>query len=143
MSLDKQVSDFLGPVVDSLEPGELKKLQNTIANDIRKSTRQSINAQQTPEGQAWEARKAERRAVKPRKMFVRLKLNTFLRIRNKPGQVVLGWENRTGRIANIHHHGGTDSTNDNARYPARELIGITSAHEALIERRIIEHISAK
>ncbi|MGM3174768.1 phage virion morphogenesis protein [Dickeya lacustris] len=77
-------------------------------------------------------------------MFQRLCGYRFLRMRADSGGASVGFDGVAARIARVHQYGERDKVGPNtfARYPVRELLGITPADERLIHEAVINSLGS-
>jgi len=155
MSELKALEDWVAPLLDRLSDGERRKLAMAVARDLRAANAASIRAQQTPDGDAWEARKQparNRRGEIRRKtqagkegmrMFVKMGAARNLKAMATPTEAVVGFVGRAERIARVHQFGLSDRVMPGGpmyRYPARELIGITTDTVERVRDLIAKHL---
>lgn len=155
MSELKAFEDWTAPLLDRLSDGERRKLAMAVARDLRAANAASIRAQQTPDGEAWEARKQParnkrgeiRRKAQANKtgmrMFLKMGTPKNLKAMATPTEAVVGFVGRAERIARVHQFGLSDRVMPGGplyQYPARVLIGITAEQAErvrdLIARRL-------
>ena len=135
------------PLLDKLSAGERTRLARAIATPLRRSQTQRIAAQRNPDGSGYEPRKPRIRDKKGRVrkgMFARLRTARYLRSRVTPNSVAVEFVGRVSRIARVHQEGGSDRVSKNGprvRYPARGLLGFTSADERLVRDLLIDHLT--
>ena len=74
-------------------------------------------------------RRSEKTKTKPDPMFRRLRQERFLKASAYPDAAVVGFSGRAAAIARIHQDGLSDKVSHNAtaRYPQRQLLGLTEA----------------
>lgn len=137
---------YLQPLIESLEPAERSKLAKKIGRDLRISQRQRITTQQNPDGSAYIPRRTRLREQKgkiKRKMFTRIKSNSYLKVLSNSDSIAVGFIGRVSRIANIHQNGLRDRASrsaSNTVYPKRELLGFTNNEIKLVEESFLKHL---
>ncbi len=138
LTLDaSELEQHITAVMQTLPPSAQAALARKIAKALLDDTKASMQRQESPDGKAWSARKRiNGKPTSKRKMFVRMRLAKHLKIRNKPGQAVIGWVGPAARIARISQFGLTDPNNFDADYPKRPLIGLTPEHKELIQSTV-------
>lgn len=143
------LEDWAGGLLARLEPAERRRLNQSIAQELRRSQRRRIAAQRNPDGTPFAPRRE--RAVRgkqgriKRQMFTKLRTATFLKLQSDPSSIAMGFFGRAARIARIHQYGLRDRPGRNApdvRYEQRELLGFTSADLDLVRDRLLDHLSA-
>lgn len=131
---------WIAATLAALSPAAQVKLLRKVGQDLRRANVRRMTAQQTPDGASWASRKNPARRGK---MMQKLRTGRHLRLTVSRGELRLGWAGRDGRLARIHHYGLRDRLQYGmAQYPARELIGISAADEALIRDSIIRHLGS-
>lgn len=155
MSELKALEDWAAPLLDRLSDGERRKLAMAVARDLRAANAASIRAQQTPDGEAWVARKQPARNKRGEirrkaqtgkagmRMFVKMGAARNLKAMATPTEAVVGFVGRAERIARVHQFGLNDRVvpgGPTYRYPARELIGITADQVACMRNLIVMHL---
>jgi phage virion morphogenesis protein len=137
-----ELDSHIGAVMKSLAPTEQAKLTRQIATYLQHKTQKDISAQRDPGGEPWQARKQLKgRSRNRKKMFVRMRLARNLKIRNKPGQVIVGWLGPAARVGKISQYGLKDPRNHNAQYAERVLIGLTPQDSSHISDIVTEFIA--
>lgn len=142
-----QLDAWLTHTLERLTPAaQKKKLLRKVGLDLRRTTARRIAAQQSPEGDAWPARKPQPRKKnhRPRqKMMQKLRHTRHLRLRVEQDSLRLGWTGSAGRLARIHHYGLRQKLAYGvAQYPARELIGLAAGDEQLVRDSILKHLES-
>ncbi len=148
MSDDLQrLENWVAPLLAKLQPGERRKLNQTIARDLRRSQQQRIAAQREPDGTPYAPRKSHKHRNKKgrikRQMFNKLRQARRLRLRSTPDEIAISFMGRAARIARVHQYGLKDRPGKgqaDVRYERRELLGFSSADLKLIEDKLIEHL---
>ncbi len=148
MSLESNINElqpWLQAYIDRLSPAQRKKLMRTIAQNLAKTNRQRMSAQQSPSGETWQERKPQRDKKNNRKkLFIKLRQAKRLRKRVQGERIIVGFSGSAGRIARIHHYGLRQRLQfGEADYPARELIGIPDTDKKMTEQTILSHIEGK
>lgn len=155
MSDLKALEDWVAPLLARLSDGERRKLALAVARDLRAANAASIRAQQTPDGEAWEARKQPARNKRGEirrkaqagkagmRMFQKMGAAKNLKAMATPTEAVVGFVGRAERIARVHQFGLSDRVTPGGpmyRYPARELIGLTDAQIERVRDLIATHL---
>lgn len=155
MSDLKALEDWVAPLLARLSDGERRKLALAVARDLRAANTASIRAQQTPDGEAWEARKQPARNKRGEirrkaqagkagmRMFLKMGTPKNLKAMATPTEAVVGFVGRAERIARVHQFGLSDRVTPGGpmyRYPARELIGMTDAQIERVRDLIATHL---
>jgi len=141
---------FAGELLASLEPTARAELARRIARELRQSQQKRIAAQQNPDGSAFAPRKARLRAQRGklrRQMFARIRLAKHLKTRATGNEAVVAFTARVSHIARAHQFGLRDHVDHRrgikADYPARQLLGISVADEALIRDLAVAHLAGR
>lgn len=143
----RALDSFAADLVASLEPAARKELAQRLARELRASQQQRIAAQLNPDGTPYAPRKPQLRHRKGRlrAMFAKLRTARFLKAKGTPEGVLIDFTNDVQRIARVHQLGLRDrvsrKTGAEADYPARQLLGISDADEALIRDRVTAHLA--
>lgn len=138
----------------NMQPAQRKRLAGLIARDLRTSNSQRMRAEQSPDGQDWEPRKAQtslrsqrgrvRAAAQAKNpMMAKLRNARYLKTKSTANNAFVEFASKAARIANVHHHGLTDKVNDfgtRYQYPARELLGIAEADLTKLRGLITDHL---
>src|SRR5450830_1039068 len=151
MSELKALEGWVAPLLDRLSDGERRKLAMAVARDLRAANAASIRAQQTPDGEAWEARKQPGGEIRRKaqagkagmRMFQKMGAAKNLKAMASPTEAVVGFVGRAERIARVHQFGLSDRVTPGGpmyRYPARELIGLTDAQIERVRDLIATHL---
>ena len=156
MSELKALEDWVAPLLDRLSDGERRKLAMAVARDLRAANAASIRAQQTPDGEAWLARKQPARNKRGEirrkaqagkagmRMFLKMGAAKNLKAMAAPSEAVVGFVGRAERIARVHQFWLSDRVTPGGptyRYPARELIGITADRVERVREMILRFLS--
>jgi phage virion morphogenesis protein len=132
-----------------LTPAERRKVANAAATALRAANARRIRDNVTPDGAKMEPRKPqetkkEGRIKKRARMFKGLRAFRRLKKTATPDSLEIGWNAADSRIALVHHHGLTAPvTRDSRRrikYPARPLLGVSSADEDALIDALLEMI---
>jgi len=142
------LEDWAGGLLAKLEPGERRRLNQSIARKLRKSQQQRITAQRNPDGTPFAPRKerdlrAKKGRVK-RKMFTALKTAKYLKLQTDANTIGLAFLGRTARLARVHQYGLRDRPGQNSprvKYEQRELLGLTSADLDMIRDDLLAHLA--
>jgi len=141
---------FAADLLARLEPAARTELARRIARDLRASQQRRIAAQQNPDGTPYAPRKPQirgRAGKVRRQMFSRLRLARFLKTRVTADEAVIAFTDQVSRIARVHHFGLRDRVNRRtgleADYPARQLLGISEADEALIRDLAVDYLAGR
>lgn len=141
---------FAADLLARLEPAARTELARRIARDLRASQQRRIAAQQNPDGTPYAPRKPQirgRAGKVRRQMFSRLRLSRFLKTRATADEAVVAFTDQVSRIARVHHFGLRDRVNRRtgleADYPARQLLGISEADEALIRDLAVDYLAGR
>lgn len=140
------LEDWAGALLAKLQPTERRKLNQTLARELRRSQQQRIAAQQNPDGSAYAPRKPRKNLRRQGriKMFAKLRQAKHLKLQSDADSIALGITGRAGRIAHTHQHGLTDRPERNGpeiRYARRELLGFTEAELDMIRDRLLHHLA--
>ncbi len=118
-----------------LSPSARRKLTQQLAQDLRRSQQQRIQAQQDPDGTPYTPRK-QRKSFKDKQgrikkqkaaMFTKLRTNTHLKAKADENQIEVGFEGRVARIARVHQYGLRDRVSSKQaliQYDERTLLGL-------------------
>lgn len=142
-----QLEDWLQPFLDRLTDAERRKLALDIARELRRKNAATIRAQHGPDGEAWAPRKnpmrdqrGQLRKRKAQSMFAKLAGSKHLRAQVESGDAVVGFTDRTERIARVHHFGLRDSVKPGGPeydYPARPLLGVSNDFMERLKDRLV------
>lgn len=144
----RKLEDWAGALLVKIEPKERRKINQTIARELRRSQQQRIKAQRNPDGTAYAPRKKEPKRtksgkIKQKAMFKKLSLASRLRMSSSANVVGIAFMSRNARIARIHQYGLHDSPGGKSprvKYDKRELLGFTDKDLAMIKDRLIDHL---
>lgn len=128
----QRLDTWLAPLLHQLSPSQQRQLARQVALRLRNANQQTMAAQQSPDGQAWQPRKNRSRDARGRlrqgPMFKKLRTARHLRAQVMGNAAVVQFMGRTERLARIHHFGLRDRVAPGGAeisYTARELIGIS------------------
>lgn len=153
MSADlEDVQAWAAGLLARLTPTERKKVNRTIAAELRRDQNLRITAQKDPDGIPYEPRKQRRTSKNlrgkkghiKRRMFTRLKTAKHLRIQATSDEAVVGFTGRAGRVAKVHQQGLRDRAAPGApdvRYPVRRLLGFNDENRARILDALAAHLA--
>ncbi|QXZ10275.1 phage virion morphogenesis protein [Comamonas sp. Y33R10-2] len=145
----ERLEDWLVPLLHKLEPAQRRQLAREVALSLRKANQQTMAAQTSPEGEAWEPRKHRahdaRGKLRQGPMFRKLRNARNLKARGFANEAVVQFLGRAERIARVHHLGLRDFVNPGGAeydYPARPMLGINEHQLEEIRDFILESITA-
>lgn len=149
MSELKALEEWAGALLVKLEPKERRRINQSIARDLRRSQQKRIRAQRNPDGTAYAPRKkAPQRTksgrIKQQAMFRKLGAAARLKLASDSNSVGIGFMARNARIARVHQYGLKDRSGRNSKsvqYAKRELLGFSDADLDLIRDKLIDHLS--
>ena len=142
------LEDWAGALLAKLQPAERRKLNQSVARELRRSQQQRIAAQQNPDGSAYTPRKPRqnlrgKQGRIKRQMFSKLRQAKHLKLRSTADSITLGFMQRTARLARVHQYGLRDRPGRNApdvQYPERQLLGFTDADLDQIRDSLLQHL---
>ena len=148
------LEQWAGALLARLEPAARRKVNQQVAQDLRRSQQQRIKAQQSPEGTPYAARKPRKQLrekqgrIKKQKaaMFARLRTSAHLKLNADANQIAVGFLGRVARIARVHQFGLRDTVCKNGpevQYAERQLLGFSSADRELIKDSLLRHLAEK
>ena len=82
--------------------------------------------------------------IKRAAMFVKLRQTRYLRTESDSSGLAIGFAGRVARVARVHQLGESDRVAPRGpqyRYPARVLLGFTSADRDMIRDTLLKHIT--
>lgn len=140
------LEDWAGALLQRLKPTERRKLNQTIARELRRSQQQRIAAQQNPDGSAYAPRKPRKNLRRGGriKMFAKLRQARYLRLQSDADSIAVGFLGNSARIARVHQEGLEDSVErggPKVRYARRELLGFTEAELEMLRDRLLQHLT--
>ena len=151
------LATWLQPLIGALQPAARRGLAAHIARELRRANQASMRAQQSPDGQAWEARRARitaanslragaaRARQRTAPMMVKLRQARYLPTTATPDEAALTFAGRVLRIARVHQFGLPDRVAPGGPqhvYAERPLIGLSEELTDNIKRMVIEHLTA-
>lgn len=141
------LEDWAGALLAKLQPTERRKLNQSIARELRRSQQQRIAAQQNPDGSAYAPRKP-RKGLRGKagriKMFAKLRQAKHLKLQSDADSIAVGFLGNSARIARVHQLGLNDRPERKGpeiRYARRELLGFTEAELEMIRDRLLQHLA--
>lgn len=142
------VEAWCNELIARLEPAARRTLAREIAKTLRVSQQKRIAAQQNPDGSAFAPRKPQLKDKKgriKRQMFSKLRTAKYLKADSSPDAAIVRFTHAVDRIAQVHQFGLRDRVNRKtgleAKYPARELLGLTDADQASIREIVTAHLA--
>ena len=147
MSEFKPFEEKLKGLLDAMSPAARRRLAVDIAKRLRQSQQQRIKSQRAPDGTAYAPRKPQRIRDKKgrvkRAMFAKLRNARYLKASGNDSAATVEFTGRVKRIARVHQYGLRDKAYANApaiKYAARELIGLNTSDQNMINDLIIEYL---
>ncbi|MDY7546713.1 phage virion morphogenesis protein [Glaciimonas sp. CA11.2] len=152
MSDDLQaIEEWAGALLLKLAPAQRRAVNKQVAQDLRRSQVKRIVSQQTPDGEAYTARKQRKNLrgksgrIKRQKaaMFAKIRKQKSLTIQQDENQLSVGFFGRVARIARVHQEGLTDKVSKKGpevRYAARPLLGFSAEDHALIRDSVLRQL---
>ncbi len=145
----QRLENWLGPLLRQLSPVQQRALARQLAQRVRKANQQTMAAQQSPDGDAWEPRKhrSRDRAGKLRQgpMFRKLRSSRHMKAQGLTNEAVIQFVGRAARIARVHHYGLRDLVAPGGAqydYPARPLIGVPDALADELVDLVLQQLTA-
>lgn len=140
------IEPFIGEVLQSVEPGQRRKLMDKLMRAVRRANAQRIAANVEPDGAKMAPRK--KRKGKRGKMFRRIGKQSSLRIRVSPDEGELRFANPlVEETAATHHFGLTGFVGRTrtgrvirTKYDARRIIGFGKEQDELLDE-VLRHLS--
>ncbi|MFM4707720.1 phage virion morphogenesis protein [Aeromonas caviae] len=132
-------------LLGSMEPAARRQLAGEMARTLRASQAQRIRANRQPDGSPMAPRKPQPKLKQGRgrlrrKMFFKISSPTWLKARASEQQAVVEFVGTANRLATIHQYGLKDRIKGREiRYPARELMGITTLEVQQLEQLLLAH----
>lgn len=139
------LEDWAGALLSKLEPGARRKLNQSIARNLRRNQQQRIAAQRNPDGTPFAPRKprqplrAKQGRIK-RQMFTKLRQAKHLKLQSTASSITIGFLARTARLARVHQYGLRDRPGRGApdvQYAQRQLLGLTDADLNMIRDELL------
>lgn len=143
------LEDWAAVLLGQLEPASRNKLARSVGQALRRSQQQRIIAQQNPDGSKYAPRKQRNlrgkqgRLKRKVKMFQKLRMASFLKVKDDGNAISVGFTGRIARIARVHQYGLKDRAERGApdvKYEQREVLGFTEMDLELIRDGLITHI---
>jgi phage virion morphogenesis protein len=147
----RAIEQWAGALLGQLQPGQRRVVTRKIAQDLRRSQARRIASQQAPDGAPYAARK-QRKNLRGKKgrikrqkaaMFQKIRQVKNLRTEQDENQLSVGFFGRVARIARVHQEGLTDKVAKKGpayHYPARPLLGFSTADQELIRDLLLHHL---
>lgn len=149
MNGNQSFDAFAADLIAGLEPSARKALAQNIARQLKPSQQKRIAGQRNPDGSGFAPRKPQIRHQKGkirRTMFAKLRTAKYLKASGTADAAIIKFTAQVSRIARVHQLGLRDRVNKTgaeATYPARELLGLTTADETLIQDLVTAHLAAR
>lgn len=148
MSDLRKLEDWAGALLLKIEPKERRKINQTIARELRRSQQKRIRAQRNPDGTSYAPRKkspqrSKTGSIKQKAMFHKLAMASRLKMNSTASAVGIAFMARNARIARVHQYGLSDSPGGKSprvKYDKRELLGFTDSDLEMIKDRLIDHL---
>ena len=144
-----RLETWAAPLLAKLSTAERRKLNQSIARDLRRSQQQRIAAQRNPDGSAYAQRKPRKLRSKQgrikRQMFSKLRQARHLKLRSTADAIAVSFMGRVARIARVHQYGLRDRPERGqaeVQYERRELLGFTDADLELIRDQLLQHLTS-
>ncbi|WP_447837523.1 phage virion morphogenesis protein [Aeromonas salmonicida] len=140
-----RLTSWADDLLASMEPAARRQLAGEMARTVRASQAKRIRANLQPDGSPMAPRKPQPKLKKGRgrlrrKMFFKISNTTWLKARASEQQAVVEFVGTANRLATIHQYGLKDHIKGREiRYPARELLGITTQEVEQLEERLLTH----
>jgi phage virion morphogenesis protein len=150
-----QLEAWLLPLLEQLQPPQIRSLARRLALELRRSQSKRIAAQRNVDGTAYVPRRqrklrhgeggvqrSERERVKA--MFEKLRTGSHLKIRSNDSVASVEVQGRSARIARVHQFGLADRAQPHGpivQYAAREILGFTDQDVKLIAETIQRALS--
>jgi phage virion morphogenesis protein len=150
MSDLEALEDWVGVLLNKLEPAARSNLARSIAQQLRRSQQQRITAQRTPSGSKFAPRKQRNlrgkqgRIKHKAKMFKKLRTARYLKAKGDANAITVGFTGRIARIARVHQYGLKDRPENGApdvRYSKREQLGFSAADLEMVRDSLLKHLS--
>ncbi|MEA9976665.1 MULTISPECIES: phage virion morphogenesis protein [unclassified Pseudomonas] len=144
------LEDWVGVLLNKLEPAARISLAQGIAKQLRRSQQQRITSQRTPSGSAFAPRKQRNLRSKQgriqlkAKMFKKLRTARYLKAKGDANAITVGFTGRIARIARVHQYGLKDHPGKGAadvRYAKREQLGFTAADLEMVRDSLLRHLA--
>jgi len=145
------VERWAGALLSRLQPSQRRRINQLIAQELRRSQAKRIAAQLAPDGSAYPARKQRKLVEKKgrikrqkQQMFSKLRTATWLKIETSEHELAVGFLGRVARIARVHQEGLEDKVDRRGpryKYPARQLLGFPATDREFIRDVLLRHVS--
>lgn len=142
-----RLTQWADGLLASMEPAARRQLAGEMARTLRASQTQRIRANLQPDGNPMTPRKplkqlAKKRGATRRKMFQHLVSPRWLKATSTEHQAIVEFVGSANRLATIHQYGLKDRIKGREiRYPARELLGITTQEVEQLEELLLIHLT--
>ena len=144
MSLAVLESELAG-LLQQIRPAARRQLARDIGRELRTSQKQRIAARQNPDDSRFAPKKPQLRQRTPvrRQMFTHLRAARYLQLETTTEAVTVAFVSSVARIAKVHQFGEEDEVRPGltARYPARELLGLTEEDIGLVQEAVLRHLA--
>ncbi|PID66582.1 MAG: phage virion morphogenesis protein [Gammaproteobacteria bacterium] len=143
--MDNTLSAPFDGLIRALAPSQRRLLAKDIAFELRSRQAKRIAEQKNPDGSKYTPRKVYKvrnRKPKKLKMFNKLRTMRFLRRQYNNNEANALFKKAVG-IARTHQYGRTVNIGGGVRatYPVRELLGFSDNDIAMVEEKILNHLS--
>lgn len=136
--------DWAEPFLERMAPGELKKLNRSIANGLRQNARSRIAAQEAPDGTPYSPRVAKTNGrIRRKAMFRKLRQNGRFRTDAGTDYAAIGWRGKNASIARIHQYGKRGRVTKDGPwydYPERRLLGFSRDDREFLRDQVEDHL---
>lgn len=142
-----RLTNWANGLLASMEPAARRQLAGDMARKLRDSQASRIRANIQPDGSPMATRKPQPKLKKNRgrlrrKMFFKISNSSWLKARANEHQAVVEFVGTANRLATIHQYGLKDRIKGREiRYPARELLGITTQEVEQLEELLLAHLT--
>ena len=144
----QRLEDWLVSLLHQLEPAQRRQLAREVARSLRKANQQSMAAQKSPDGEAWEPRKNRARDARGKlrqgPLFRKLRTAKHLKAQAFTDSAVVQFVGRAQRLARVHHFGLRDFVTPGGAeydYPARPILGISEQQLKVIRDLVLGSIT--
>lgn len=143
------VQAWVAALMAQLRPAERRRVNRSVAVELRRSQGQRIAAQQNPDGTPYAPRQAKKNlrgkagAIR-RRMFSRLRTARYLRVQATDTEAIVGYSGAIARIALVHQEGRADRPAPGqkpVRYPRRKLFGFTQRERDAVLDTLARHLA--
>lgn len=142
------IEEWAGGLLAQLQPGQRRAVAADVARELRRSQQARIKDQRSPDGSAYEARKAKLRGkagrIKRRAMFAKLRTARFLKTEATSDGLAVGFAGRVASLARVHQDGESAPVRPGGpryKYPVRALLGFTPAEREMIRDKLLTHLA--